>query len=80
MVRNVIKKFVLSASRLYGESTLVNLAGVAFLFMPKKPHVEAALMLLRRLINELLCDSQFIGELNSYYDNCDNTKYIPITE
>ena len=55
---------------------------VAFLLTVQNPHVEVALMIsgLKRLINELLCDSQFIGELKSSYDNCDNTKYIPMTE
>ena len=59
----------------------VNLA-VAFLLTAQTPDVEVALMIsgLKRLINELLCDSQFIRELKSSYDNCDNTKYIPITE
>ena len=55
---------------------------VAFLLTVQKPQVEVALMIsgLKRLINELLCDSQFIRELKSSYDSCDNTKYIPMTE
>ena len=59
----------------------VNLA-VAFLSTAQNPHVEVALMIsgINRLINELLCDSQLIRELKSLYDNCDNTKYIPMTE
>ena len=59
---------------------LVKLA-VAFLLTAQNPHVEVAPMIsgLKRLINEL-CDSQYIGELKSSYDNCDNTKYIPMTE
>ena len=51
----------------------VNLA-VAFLLTAQNPHVEVAIMIsgLKRLINELLCDSQFIRELKSSHDNCDN--------
>ena len=43
MVRNVIKKFLPSASRLYGESTSGR--SVAFHLKAQKPHVEAALMI-----------------------------------